>query len=142
MKILKFTGQLEDVMGEDARKTWDKDLGLKFHSGHQNVEEGITLMEVIDETKCQKYFSMENVEEITPAQANATITEKMDKVTHKVTSDNLMGANLREKSKDKSKLDLDEMLPEWTEEHELDFLYKKGISGIKKNVRVVKKFKE
>jgi len=53
-----------------------------------------------------------------------------------------MGANINESAKDTTKLDLDEMLPEWTEQEELDFLYKKGISGLKKTNVFAEKFLE
>jgi len=142
MKILKFTGQLSDIMGEDARKDWLKECGLKFHNGHQNSEEGITLMEVTDEEKASKYFALDGVEVLNETQANATIVTKMDKSQYKVTSETLMGANINELAKDTSKLDLDEMLPEWTEQEELDFLYKKGISGLKKTNVFAEKFLE
>jgi len=142
MKILKFTGQLSDIMGEDASKNWSKECGLKFHSGHQNVEEGITLMEVTDETKASKYFALDGVEVLNETEANATIVTKMDKSQYKVTSETLMGANINESAKDTTKLDLDEMLPEWTEQEELDFLYKKGISGLKKTNVFAEKFLE
>ena len=139
MKILKFTGQLSDIMGEDARKDWAKECGLKFHNGHQNAEEGITLMEVTDETKANKYFALDGVEVLNETQADLVVAEKMDKVSYKKYDNELYGANINEKSKDKSKLDLDAMLPEWTEQEELKHLYDLGISGIKKDdVKFVK----
>ena len=133
MKILKFTGQLSDIMGEDARKDWVKECGLKFHSGHQNAEEGITLMEVTDEEKASKYYELVGVEVLNEKQADKVVAEKMDKVNYKKYDNELYGANINEKSKDKSKLDLDAMLPEWTEQEELKHLYNLGISGIKKD---------
>lgn len=140
MKILKFTGNLLDIMGDDARKIWKKDCGLKFHDGHQSGEEEITLMEVIDEVKASKYYELEGVEVINETQANEILTAKMDKISYKKYDEALYGANIQKKIKD-SVLDIDKMLPEWTEEQELEHLYNIGISGIKRKEIVVKKFK-
>jgi hypothetical protein len=141
MKILKFTGQLIDIMGEDSRKNWLRDLGLKYHRGHQSPEDEITLMEVVDESKCQKYLNHLNVDVITPGQANQIIQEKMDKVTYKVTSEALMSANINKKVTENS-LDLEKALPEWDDQQELEYLYNSGISGIKRIERVVGKYSE
>jgi len=139
MKILKFTGQLSDVMGEDARKDWAKECGLKFHNGHQNAEEGITLMEVTDEEKANKYFALEGVEVLNETQADKVVAEKMDKVNYKKYDNELYGANIQSKIS-KGLLDIDVLLPEWTEKQELEYLYNSGISGIKKDDVKVKKF--
>jgi hypothetical protein len=142
MKILKFNGQLIDIMGEkDARANWEIALGLKAHSGHQNTEEGISLMEVVDEAKAQKYLNHPQVEVLTPEQADTLIAAKMDKVTYKVTSENLMGANLNKKIADGT-LDIDQMNPAWNEQEELEYLYNQGISGIKKSEFKAKRFVE
>lgn len=139
MKILKFTGQLIDIMGDDARKNWEKDCGLKFHEGHQNTEEHIILMEVINEIKALKYYDLTGVEIIDEFQANIILVEKMDKINYKKYDDALYGANIQKKITDNI-LNIDEMLPTWTEQEELEYLYNQGISGIKKNEVVVKKF--
>jgi len=139
MKILKFTGQLSDIMGEDARKDWVKECGLKFHNGHQNTEEGITLMEVTDETKASKYYDLVGVEVLNETQADKVVAEKMDKVSYKKYDNELYGANIQSKIS-KGALDIDVLLPEWTEKQELEHLYNLGISGIKKDDVKVKKF--
>ena len=139
MKILKFTGQLLDIMGEDASKNWTKECGLKFHNGHQNVEEGITLMEVTDETKANKYYELDGVEVLNETQADKVIVEKMDKVSYKKYDNELYGANIQSRIS-KGLLDIDVLLPEWTEKQELEYLYNLGISGIKKDDVKVKKF--
>jgi hypothetical protein len=141
MKILKFNGQLIDIMGEkDARANWETALGLKAYSGHQNTEEGITLMEVVDESKAQKYLDHPQVEVLTPEQADTLVADKMDKVTYKVTSEGIMGANLNKKVTD-GILDVDAMKSEWNEQQELEYLYNQGISGIKKSEFKAKRFK-
>jgi hypothetical protein len=98
-------------------------------------------MEVVDESKCQKYLNHLNVDVITPAQANQIIVEKMDKVTYKVTSEALMSANINKKVTENS-LDLEKALPEWDDQQELEYLYNSGISGIKRIERVVGKYSE
>ena len=145
-KILKFNGQLIDVMGEtDAHANWKTELGLIVQSGHQHTEdeEYFTLMEVVDERLCQKYLdNFPGVEVLTVAEANTVITTKF-KPKHSIYNDTIMGVNLTEKlSKQKeaeeklevivNEVKLDEMLPEWTIEQEAEYLYNKGISGIKK----------
>lgn len=140
MKILKFNGQLLDIMGDtDARSNWQTKLGLKIHSGHQSTEEGITLMEVIDEDKAVKYLSHPDVEVLTPEEANAILAEKMDKVIYKRYDDALYGANISKKITEGS-LDIEKMLPEWDEKQELEYLYNQGVSGIKKIGVKVDKF--
>jgi len=139
MKILKFTGQLSDIMGEDASKNWTKECGLKFHNGHQNAEEGITLMEVIDEEKASKYYELVGVEVLNETQADVVVAEKMDKVSYKKYDNELYGANIQSKIS-KGLLDIDVLLPEWTDQQELECLYNSGISGIKKDDVKVKKF--
>jgi len=129
MKILKFNGQLIDIMGEkDARANWETALGLKAYSGHQNIEEGIT------------YLDHPQVEVLTPEQADTLVADKMDKVTYKVTSEGIMGANLNKKVTD-GILDVDAMKSEWNEQQELEYLYNQGISGIKKSEFKAKRFK-
>ena len=141
MKILKFIGQLVDVMGTDARKNWEKDCGLRFYPGHQNSEEEITLMEVIDEIKAAKYVDLVGVEVLTAEQANQVIDEKMDKMTYRRYDDALYGANIQKKIADGS-LDIDQMQPYWTDQQELEFLYSAGVSGIKKQEFVAPRFVE
>jgi FlaA1/EpsC-like NDP-sugar epimerase len=153
MKILKFTGQLLDVMGDDAHKDWLKVLGLKFHSGHQTEDGKITLMEVVDESKCAKYMDLAGVEVLTPAEANALIAEQMDREDYIITSESIVSANLlhsleklkeaKLKGKDVKSLgllDMDEMPSDWDEQQELKYLYDKGISGIKKTKKVSHRF--
>jgi len=139
MKILKFTGQLSNIMGADASKNWTKECGLKFHNGHQNTEEGITLMEVIDEEKANKYYALVGVEVLNETEADLVVAEKMDKVSYKKYDNELYGANIQSKIS-KGLLDIDVLLPEWTEKQELEYLYNSGISGIKKDDVKVKKF--
>jgi hypothetical protein len=141
MKILKFTGQLVDLMGLDARKNWEKDCGLRFSSGHQNAEEETTLMEVIDEEKTAKYFALSEVEVLTVGQANLVIAEKMDKTIFRRYDDALYGANIQKKIADGS-LDIDLMQPDWTDQQELEFLYNAGVSGIKRQEFVAPRFVE
>jgi len=141
MKVLKFTGELLDIMVEDARKNWSKDCGLKFHNGHQNAEDQITLMEVIDESKASKYYKLEGVEILNEEQANEILTTKMDRIIYKKYDEALYGANIQKKIGDAT-LDIDKMLPSWTDQEELEHLYSKGISGIKRKEIVVEKFKE
>jgi len=140
MKILKFTGQLSDIMGEDARKDWTKECGLKFHSGHQNTEEGITLMEVIDEEKASKYYELNGVEVLNETEADVIVAEKMDKVSYKVTSDVIMNNNILARSNTVEGINFDEMPAEWTEQQELEFIYNAGVSGIKKDISTVEKY--
>jgi hypothetical protein len=139
--VLKFNGQLLDVMGDDARKNWERDLGLKFHGGHQNAAEGITLMAVIDETKASKYFGLSEVEVLTVEQANQVIAEKIDAITFLRYDDALYGANIQKKIADGS-LDIDLMQPDWTDQQELEFLYNAGVSGIKRQEFVAPRFVE
>jgi hypothetical protein len=141
MRILKFTGELLNIMGEDARKNWEKDLGLKFYPGHQNTQEDITLMEVIDETKAAKYVALSGVEVLTVEQANLVIVEKMDKTIFRRYDDALYGANIQKKIADGS-LDIDLMQPDWTDQQELEFLYNAGVSGIRKQDFVAPRFVE
>jgi hypothetical protein len=141
MRILKFTGELLNIMGDDARKNWEKDLGLKFYPGHQNAQEEITLMEVIDEAKASKYVALSGVEVLTVEQANLVIAEKMDKTTFRRYDDALYGANIQKKIADGS-LDIDLMQPDWTDQQELEFLYNAGVSGIRKQDFVAPRFVE
>ena len=141
MKVLMFTGQLNDIMGEDARKNWTKECGLKFHNGHQNAEEGITLMEVVDEAKAVKYYDVAGVTVLSGTEANAVLSDKMDKVNYKKYDNELYAANIASKIS-KSELDIEVMLPEWTEQQELDYLYKLGTSGIEKKTTTSEKFIE
>lgn len=142
MKILKFEGYLLDIMGEEARGDWEKECGLKFHNGQQTEDSTVTLLEVIDESKAIKYMSHPNVEVLTGVEANAYLVKNIDKLRYEVTSESLMSANINQLSSNVADLDLSEMSPEWDEQQELDFLYKKGISGIKKNEVITKKFLE
>lgn len=129
--ILKFNGQLSDIMGDkDARCNWEKELGLQYE-GHQEMEEGITLLRVIDETKCQKYLTHPQIEVLTITEANNVIETKF-KEKYKVYNENLMNANLMQKI-NKGEIDLDEMQPNWTPDQEAEWLYNKGISGISKS---------
>ena len=139
MKILKIEGNLIDILGDDARKNWEKECGLKFHNGHQNIKENIILLEVIDEEKASKYYNLDGIEIIDEFQANVVLAEKMDKTTYKKYDEALYGANIQKKITDES-LNIDEMLPEWSEEEELKYLYNKGISGIKKEEIIIEKF--
>ncbi len=141
MRILKFTGELLNIMGEDARKSWEKECGLHFYPGHQNSDEEITLMEVIDEAKAAKYYDMLGVEILTVEQANLVIAEKMDKTTFRRYDDALYGANIQKKIADGS-LDIDLMQPDWTDQQELGFLYNAGVSGIRKQDFVAPRFVE
>ena len=139
--ILKFEGQLKDIMGEDARKNWEKECGLRFYPGHQNPEEGITLMEVIDESKATKYFALSGVEILTVEQATLVIAEKMDKTVYRRYDDALYGANIQKKITDGS-LDIDLMQADWTDQQELEFLYNAGVSGIKRQEFIAPRFVE
>lgn len=139
MKILKFTGDLADIMGEDSRGYFEKDLGLKFHEGHQNLEEKITLFEVVDEEKAEKYINHKLVEVLDENEANELLTNYMDKMTYKKYDGDLYRVNLQQKT-DAGIVNLDLMLPEWTDQEELEFLYSKGLSGIKRTVIIVEKF--
>ena len=139
MIILKFTGNLVDTMGDNARGDFEKDLGLKFHNGHQNIEEGITLLEVIDEQKAEKYINHKLVEVLDENQANQLLISNMDKIVYKKYDDALYGANINHLI-GLGTLNIDELLPVWTDQQELDFLYNKGISGINKKQIIVEKF--
>jgi len=148
-KILKFNGQLIDVMGEkDARCSWGKELGLgvkhipQMSKRDGDTDEEFTLMEVVDESKCQKYLNHPDVEVLTVAEANAVIAEKF-KPKYSIYNDTIAGINLTEKmnqQKEKkangevveNKINFDEMLPEWTPAQEAEYLYNKGISGIRR----------
>jgi hypothetical protein len=142
--ILKFTGQLSQIMGEEARlRSWEDAIGLKYTQGHQSMsgEVPVTLMEVVDTEKAQKYLNHPSVEILTEDDADLILTEKMDKVTYKKYDDALYGANIQKKIQDGT-LDIDAMRPEWTDQKELEYLYNLGISGIKRHEHKTKKFKE
>ena len=138
--ILKFNGQLIDIMGEEdtRKKHWLNDLGLKASPDYQYDEDGETfsLMEVVDETKCQKYFNHPRVEVLTVDEANIVIDEKF-KPRYKIYNNSLFSANLNTKLSQQlangtKNIDLDAMSSNWTENQESEYLYSKGISGIKK----------
>ena len=139
MKILKFTGNLADIMGDDSRGSFGKDSGLKYYEGHQNLVKKITLFEVVDEEKAKKYINHKQVETLDEIQANEILFSDMDKILYKKYDGDLYRVNLQQKT-DIGIVNLDLMLPEWTEQQELDFLYNKGLSGINKKEIIVEKF--
>lgn len=133
--ILKFNGQLLDIMGEDARATnWEAVTGLSATDIRQQMEddEHFTLIKVVDEEKASKYMHHEKVDVLTVAEANAVIDSFSEK--YKIYNENLMAANLNAKIA-AGTIDVDDMLPDWTDQQEAEFLYNKGISGIKKMPR-------
>lgn len=138
--ILIFEGQLRDIMGEDARKNWEEECGLRFEQGHQSGD-GMTLFEVVNVSKASKYLVDERVTEITVSEADLLLAEKCDRINYKVTSEALMGANINSKAV-AGVLDLDAMDPNWSEQQELEFLYNSGVSGIERKEIVIKKFVE
>lgn len=141
--ILKFNKSLLEIMGKDARKDWEPECGLRYYQGHQLIKDdiSITIMEVVDTEKAQKYLNHPSVEILTEDDADLILTEKMDKVTYKKYDDALYGANIQKKIQDGT-LDIDAMRPEWTDQKELEYLYSLGISGIKRHEYKTKKFKE
>ena len=130
--VLKFNGQLIDIMGEDARATnWEDVTGLSATDIRQHMEKdnGFTLVRVIDNEKASKYINNKKVDILTLEEANTVIDTIPSK--YKIYNENLMATNLNSKVS-KGVIDLDEMLPDWTDQQEAEFLYNKGISGIKK----------
>lgn len=134
--ILKFNGYLVDIMGEDARtQNWEAVTGLSATDIRQQLEneEAFTLIKVIDEQKASKYINHEKVDVLTVEEANVVLDTFPDK--YKIYNENLMATNLNTKVV-AGIVDLDEMLPDWTDQQEAEFLYNKGISGIKKLPRL------
>ena len=129
--ILKFNGQLLEIMGEDSRASnWEGVTGLSTTEICQQMDnEPFALIKVVDEEKANKYMQHEKVDILTVEEANAIIDTFPDK--YKIYNENLMAANLNSKVS-QGLIDLDEMLPDWTDQQEAEFLYNKGISGIKK----------
>lgn len=132
--ILKFNGQLIDIIGEDARATnWEAVTGLSATDIRQQMDdEHFTLIKVVDEEKSNKYINHPDVETLTVAEANAVLDTISDK--YKIYNENLMAANLNAKIATGT-INVDDMLPDWTDQQEAEFLYNKGISGIKKMPR-------
>lgn len=142
MKILKFNGNLRDIMGEDAVLN-PVLCGLAYYDGHQDVAEDgsiVTLMEVIDETLALKYEQSKFVEVLDENSADIVLVEMESKIKYKVVDHSLYSANINQLVLS-NELDLKKMDVAWSNTEELEYLYNIGISGIVKKQKSVKKYK-
>lgn len=122
-----FKNYLLNIMGEDARH-WEV-TGLSYAEHKFFPETGYTIAKIDDYEKAKKYESNKNVEILTLEQANAKIDE-LYVPEYSIYNEGLVNANLNQKIA-KGDINLDEMQPDWTQQQEAEWLYKKGISGIR-----------
>ena len=128
-------GNLNDYFGDEissmtAKQTEDK-FGFVLSAGYQKTvgNDFVSIFKLTNIEKVSTIATENGMEILTKEQANAYISTNFKSFS--VKNEALMNANLTKKINDES-IDIEEMLPNWTTEQELEFLYNNGISGIMK----------
>ncbi len=132
MKFLKVTGNLIDIIGEDATLKPDE-IGVHFSPLYQFLNGGnpISLGIITNEAKAAKYAVIDNVELFNSVEEFNNAIDECFIPTYSVYNEGLMNANLNQKVSNNT-IDLDEMDPSWTPLQEAEWLYNNGVSGIRK----------
>ena len=132
------SNNLEAIFGSKIRSSngaeWGITLSPEFQKYNETLKTMIHIFEVTNEEKANQ-VALEKPTEVeikTLEEANAVIDEYFED-EYTVYNESLMNANLTQMITNGA-INLDEMLPEWTQKQEAEWLYNKGVSGIKKVV--------